>query len=86
MYFLIVKQIQATKKENLEVSQLYQRKQKTFLCSHLARWLPQFAGNVQKNAQTQFYKRLARLTEMFVEMDINACYLLCTGQSDSMRS
>jgi TorA maturation chaperone TorD len=56
MYYLAVKQIQATKEENSQDIQLYQQKQKLFLCSHLARWLPGFTENVQKHAQTEFYK------------------------------
>lgn len=69
MYYLAVKQIQVTKEENSQDIQLYQQKQKTFLCSHLARWLPEFTEDVQKNAQTEFYKKLAGLTEMFVRKD-----------------
>jgi TorA maturation chaperone TorD len=41
-----------------------------FLSSHLARWLPPFAKNVQENAQTTFYKKLAQLTEIFVQRDL----------------
>jgi TorA maturation chaperone TorD len=70
MYYLAVKQIQVTKEENPQDIQLYQQKQKSFLCSHLARWLPEFTENVQKNAQTEFYKKLAGLTEMFVQKDV----------------
>jgi len=72
MYYLAVKQIQATRQENLQDMQLYAEKQKSFLRSHLAGWIAEFAENVQKNAQTEFYKNLARLTEIFVQKDINA--------------
>ncbi|MHC4290587.1 MAG: TorD/DmsD family molecular chaperone [Planctomycetota bacterium] len=75
MYYLVVKQTQATNEGNLRDIQLYQQKQKKFLCSHLARWLPQFAKNVQENAQTTFYKKLTHLTEMFVQKDVKACTL-----------
>ena len=60
MYYLVAKQTQATDEGNLQYIQLYQQKQTLFLCSHLFRWLPQFAKNVQENAQTKFYKKLAR--------------------------
>ncbi|MHC4462620.1 MAG: TorD/DmsD family molecular chaperone [Planctomycetota bacterium] len=69
MYYLAVRQIQATKEGNSQDIQLYQNKQKLFLCSHLARWLSKFTENVQKNAQTEFYRKLAGLTETFVHKD-----------------
>ena len=78
MYYLTVKQIQAAKEENSQNIQLYRQKQKSFLCSHLARWLPELAENVQENAQTEFYKKLTQLTEMFVQSDLDACALFDT--------
>ena len=75
MYYLVAKQTQATNEGKLQDIQLYQQKQKMFLCSHLARWLPPFAKNVQGNAQTKFYKKLAQLTEMFVQKDLETCTL-----------
>jgi TorA maturation chaperone TorD len=82
MHYLVAKQTQVTNEGNLQDIQLYQQKQKSFLDSHLARWLPEFLENVQKNAQTEFYRRLALLTKMFVEMDLNACTLLYIQQPD----
>ncbi|MHC5076566.1 MAG: TorD/DmsD family molecular chaperone [Planctomycetota bacterium] len=73
MYYLVVKQNQATNEENLQNIQLYQQKQKTFLFSHLARWVPKFTENIQKYAQTEFYKKLAQLTEIFVQKDLDIC-------------
>ena len=70
MYYLVAKQTQATNAGNLQDIQDCQRKQKMFLSSHLARWLPPFAKNVQENAQTTFYKKLAHLTEIFVQRDL----------------
>ncbi len=72
MYYLIARQTQATNEGNLQEIQRYQQKQKLFLSSHLLRWLPEFTENVQKNAQTEFYKKLTQLTEMFVQKDLNA--------------
>ncbi|MHC4694550.1 MAG: TorD/DmsD family molecular chaperone [Planctomycetota bacterium] len=80
MYYLAVKKIQATKEENSQDIQLYQKKQKSFLCSHLARWLSEFTENVQKHAQTEFYRKLARLTALFVQNDLDACALFDTRQ------
>jgi TorA maturation chaperone TorD len=73
MYYLSAKQNQATNEENLQNIQLYQQKQKTFLFSHLARWVPKFTENIQKYAQTEFYKKLAQLTEIFVQKDLDIC-------------
>jgi len=70
MYYLVAKQTQATNAGNLQDIQDCQQKQKMFLSSHLARWLPPFAKNVQENAQTTFYKKLAQLTEIFVQRDL----------------
>ncbi len=81
MYYLIAKQTQAANEGNLQDIQLYQQKQKSFLCVHLTRWLPEFAEKVQKNAQAEFYKKLARLTEIFVQKDLDACVSLDTQQS-----
>ncbi len=72
MYYLVAKQTQATNEENLKDIRHYQQKQKSFLSIHLAKWLPGFAEKVQKNAQTEFYKKLARLTEIFVQKDLDA--------------
>ena len=80
MYYLIARQTQATNEENLQDIQIYQQKQKAFLYVHLARWLPKFAEKVQKNAQTEFYKKLARLTEIFVQKDLDAYASLDTQQ------
>ena len=75
MYYLVAKQTQETDEGNLQYIQLYQQKQTLFLCSHLSRWLPQFAKNVQENAQTKFYKKLARLIGIFVQKDLDTCML-----------
>jgi TorA maturation chaperone TorD len=71
MYYLIARQTQAAKEENHQDILLYQQKQKSFLSVHLAKWLPEFAENVQKNAQTEFYKKLAELTRIFVQKDFH---------------
>lgn len=71
IYCLAVKQTQAAKDGNLQDIQLYQQKQKLFLCSHTARWLTKFVENIQEHAQTKFYKKLSRLTKLFIENDLN---------------
>jgi len=81
IYYLVAKQVQVSEDGNVQEIQLYQQKQKMFLCSHLTRWLPEFARNVQANAQTEFYKKLARLTGAFVQKDLDTCLSLDTRQS-----
>lgn len=71
MYYLVAKQTQATNEENRQHIQLYQQKQQTFLNSHLVRWLPELTDNVQKNAQTEFYKKLTKLTKLFIEKELD---------------
>ncbi len=71
VYYLATKQAQAVKEGNSQSMQSYQYKQNLYLSSHLARWLPGFTKNVQKYAQTEFYKELARLTGTFVRKDLD---------------
>lgn len=75
MYYLITKQIQAANEENIQDIQLSQQKQKAFLSTHLSRWLPGLVKNIQEYAQTNFYRRLATLTDIFVRKDLDHCAL-----------
>ncbi len=70
MYYLIARQIEAARESNLHVVQACRRKQLDFLQAHLGRWLQRFVEKVQKNARTEFYRRLAGLTETFVQNDM----------------
>ncbi|UCE49849.1 MAG: molecular chaperone TorD family protein [Phycisphaerales bacterium] len=73
MHYLAVRQMEATRRANLQAIQRYQQKQYSFLQTHLARWLPEFADNVRENARTAFYKHLAQITAVFVREDLGAC-------------
>ncbi len=73
MYYLITKQAGASETEDV---QSFQQKQYSFLTTHLARWLPEFAKNIQINAQTDFYRKLAQLTEGFLRKDMEI-FSLC---------
>ncbi len=70
MYFLVARQIEAARDANLQVLQSSRLKQSSFLQAHLGRWVSEFAENVKNNAKTEFYRNLARLTEMFVQNDV----------------
>jgi TorA maturation chaperone TorD len=41
-----------------------------FLEEHLGRWVGTLSEAIRKDAQTDFYKRLADLTEQFVREDL----------------
>ena len=71
MYFLIFKEVEAMRNSDSGIAASYLEKQKAFLGNHLGIWVSEFADNVEANAQTQFYKNLARLTKSFVEKDLN---------------
>ncbi|MBC8218471.1 MAG: molecular chaperone TorD family protein [Planctomycetes bacterium] len=73
MYYLVVKQIEAVQEANLQILQSYEQRQCSFLRTHLARWVPRFAENVRRNAQTSFYRDLAGFTEIFIRKDVDAC-------------
>ncbi len=72
MYFLIFKQVEATRNSDSKSAASYLRKQKAFLETHLGIWVSEFADNVEANAQTEFYKNLARLTKSFVKKDLKS--------------
>lgn len=70
MYCLILKEIEAIKDSNSEAVGYYLKKQKSFLETHLGRWVSAFAENVKANAETGFYENLGRLTESFIKKDL----------------
>jgi len=71
MYFLIFKELEATKVNDLDNISRYQKKQRAFLENHLGAWVPDFTDRIEVNAQTKFYKNIARITKYLVDNDIN---------------
>jgi TorA maturation chaperone TorD len=71
MYFLIFKELEATKNNDFESVSQYQEKQRTFLNNHLGAWIPDFTDKIEANAQTEFYKIIARITKNLIEKDTN---------------
>jgi TorA maturation chaperone TorD len=69
MYFLIFKEIQALSNFDSELAIDYLKKQKSFLEQHLTAWVAEFSDNIEKNAQTEFYRNLGRCTSLFVLND-----------------
>ena len=72
MYLLIFKQVEAIRNSDAGNVAGYLRKQKAFLETHLGMWVSEFANNVEANAQTKFYKDLARFTKLFVKKDLKS--------------
>ncbi len=70
IYYLIAREIEAARESNPDLVQSCRRKQFAFLQAHLGRWLTEFVERVQENALTEFYRRLAGLTEAFVQNDM----------------
>ena len=71
MYFLIFKEIEAANNNDSNNTLRYQEKQRVFLKNHLGAWIPEFTSKVEANAQTEFYKDIARTTKNLIENDIN---------------
>lgn len=71
MYFLIFKEIEATKINDLDSASRYQERQRAFLENHLCAWVPDFTDKIETSAQTEFYKNIARITKYFIVNDIN---------------
>lgn len=74
MYFLIHKEIEAIENTDFISATDYARKQEDFLETHLSKWITGFSRNVKTNAQTQFYNKLADLTETFIIADLNSLF------------
>jgi len=74
MYFLIFQEITAFNNQDYNEVNRYQGKQKAFLETHLGVWVSDFTDKVAENAETVFYKNLARLTKSFVTEDLKYLY------------
>ncbi len=44
--------------------------QKGFLQDHLLKWIPALTKDIDNNAETAFYKGMARILKAYVELDI----------------
>jgi TorA maturation chaperone TorD len=70
MYFLIFSEVEAIRISDSGTAANYLKKQKAFLETHLGIWVSDFADKVEANAETTFYRNLARLTDLFVKEDL----------------
>jgi len=71
MYFLIFLENKAFRDSDYESSLGYLEAQQSFLEDHLGKWVTEFTANVDKHAETGFYRNLANLTKTFVLFDLN---------------
>ncbi len=72
MHFLILRLIEAAESSDTEQVSIYRQKQRSFLAVHLGGWIPQFTENIEKHAQTSFYRTLGRATRIFVAEDMES--------------
>ena len=69
VYYLVTTEVEALADGDLERGADSLRKQEQFLTAHLGDWIGEFAADVEENAETEFYRVLARETASFVEDD-----------------
>ena len=83
MYVLLLKEIAAREKSDLREAARLREKQASFLQIHLGMWVRPFARNIERNAQTEFYKALGLATKSFVLADVGRlsedCECRCVG-------
>ncbi len=70
MCLLALRETEAHDKSDLDLAASFRDKQASFLHVHLGRWVGEFADNIAKHAQTDFYKTLGRVTRDFVERNM----------------
>lgn len=71
MYYLAIKEADARQNSDIEEAGRLHGQQVSFLQTHLGSWVEAFADRVEENAQTEFYKALARATRDFVLADLD---------------
>lgn len=69
MYYLAFKEAEAWEKGDVEKIFHYLLMQKRFLKEHLTKWIPQFCERILKNASSDFYKSLAKITEGYINIE-----------------
>lgn len=71
MYYLVFRQIEAGLNSDPAGVERYLAKQKVFLERHLGAWVTEFTNNIASQADTGFYRSLARITQQFVSTDLD---------------
>lgn len=76
MRFLCESEAKAWQKDRKTIARKNQNFQNKFLKEHLSKWVPELAKNIEKNAETDYYKFVARITKQFVANDIKEVRLI----------
>ncbi len=69
MAHLCGKSTEALREDRKDDARRYFMMQEDFLKKHLSLWIDLFAKDVEKNAETGFYRGVAVITQSFVELD-----------------
>ncbi len=83
MYFLILKETEAIGNSDIDSTVSFLEKQRTFLREHLGAWVFDFANTIEEEAETDFYKNLARATKTFIEQNFDELSDLSPVQAHS---
>ncbi|MDW7673142.1 MAG: molecular chaperone TorD family protein [Bacillota bacterium] len=70
MYYLSLKERRSINEENVEEENMYKAFQKEFLERYLGIWIDDFTAQLEKEAPSDFFKHLARVTATFIHEDI----------------
>ena len=63
-------EIEAATRSNIQAFGNYLKQQQFFLEDHLGAWVSDFVKNMIANSDTEFYKALAKSTNIFVKQDL----------------
>lgn len=72
MYYLCKKSCELLKESRKEEAVKFLKMQGEFLEEHLARWVPNFCGDIIKSVNHDFFKGLALFTRGYIEEDVRA--------------
>ena len=70
MYYLILKEIDSLRRENILETKDWILQQRDFLRDHPGSWMPSFEQTIKQHAQLDFYKHLAEATRIFIIEDL----------------
>jgi TorA maturation chaperone TorD len=69
MSYLCHRIIQALKSEDKDLALRLLNKQKSFLEEHLAKWVPDFCKDIERIAEEDFYKAMAKITNGYLHLE-----------------
>lgn len=73
IYFLILKEMEASNGSDPGKALDWGRKRRDFLRIHLGAWTPEFTDLVEEKAETRFYRNLARTTRALIRHEMEEC-------------